>query len=93
MEENAKDIMAKQKKKTRIICYISLVILIILLLLPVSLRIFAKDHVTDDDKPVSRSEVIVLNCNKADETINSTFSGNQPHNILYKVNLYKYNST
>lgn len=63
---------------------ISLVLLIILLLLPPSLRWFASDLYKDnEEKP--KDVVTVLNCVKDDETINTTYFNDNPYNYQYTV--------
>ena len=79
-KENTMENIAIKKKQTKIICYISLVFLIVLLFLPPLLRTFVQE------KPEKKKdEVVVINCNKTDESINSTFLNGKPQNILYSV--------
>ena len=75
--------MKKNKKDHRILCYIGLVILIILLLLPFLLRIFGKNLYQKQE--TKKDEVIVLSCNKQNEMISSTFLNNEPQNIEYRI--------
>jgi len=77
-----KETLARKKKNTRIICYVSLVVLVILLLLPPALRLFTTS--TETHK-VEEKEGIVLSCEKANESINSTFLNGEPQSILYKI--------
>ena len=79
-KENAQIIIAKQKKKIRFICYISLFFLVILLFLPPALRILVKE-----EEPEVVKIVTVLTCNKTNESISSTFLNDVPQNILYKI--------
>ena len=63
---------------------ISLVLLIILLLLPPSLRWFASDLYKDnEEKP--KDVVTVLNCVKDDETVNTTYFNDNPYNYQYTI--------
>ena len=75
----------KNKKGNKLfLCYFGLVILIILLLLPICLRLFGKNLY--EKKENSDEEIIeVLNCNKDNSTINSTFLNGTPQNLLLKI--------
>lgn len=73
--------ISKKKKLIKVFCYISLVLLNILLFLPVICRTFVKES----SEPKEKSVVTILNCNKTDESINSTFLNNEPQNILYQL--------
>jgi len=81
-KENTQISIAKKKKQTRIMCYVGLVFLSILLFLPVALRIFVKEEPTDEPKS---NVVVVLNCNKVDESISSSFLNDEPQNISYTL--------
>ena len=80
-KENTQVIIAKQKKRTRIICYVSLFFLVILLFLPPALRLFVEDK-----EPEEKKVITILTCNKADATISSTFLNDVHQNIVYKIN-------
>ena len=74
------DANIKKKQTMHTLCYIGLVVLIILLFLPAALRIFIKEDPNDiENKIVYMS----LNCNKAEESISSTFADGVPQNIAY----------
>ncbi len=74
----------KKSRDLSILCYISLVILFILLLLPPMLRLFGKDlYVQKEEK--KKDEVIILTCDKQDENINSTFLNGEPQVIEYHI--------
>ena len=79
--ENTKNVIIKNKKRTRIICYISLVVLVILLFIPPAFRAFIKEKQVEEKKSV----VLILSCNKLDESISSTFLNDEPQNLLYKI--------
>ena len=81
-KENTKAVIAKKKKNIKTTCYISLVILVILLFLPMMLRIFVKEKKTET---VKKDIIILLNCNKSNESISSTFLNDEPQNILYNI--------
>lgn len=78
---NTKVVISKKKKQTKIICYISLFVLVVLLFMPLITRTFVKEK----EEPKKKDVAIILNCNKADESINSTFVNGVPQSILYKV--------
>ena len=83
---NIQNTLSKKKKQTKVICYISLVVLNILLFLPIVGKIMISED--EDEKPSEKSQpnvVMVLNCNSVDETINSTFLNGNPQNFLYKI--------
>ena len=74
----------KKNHDFSILCYIGLVILFILLLLPPMLRLFGKDlYVQKEEK--KRDEVIILTCDKQDENINATFLNGDPQIIEYRI--------
>ena len=70
-------------KESRLLCYVGLIFLIVLLLLPPGLRIFGKDLYKKEEK--KKDEVIVLSCTKKDESISSTFLNGEPQNIDYRI--------
>ena len=70
----------KNRKLKVILCYFGIVILIILLALPPVFR-----TVFTERKKVETSIVTVLSCEKAGESISSTFLNDVPQNILYIV--------
>ena len=75
-----------KKKKTsnnHWLCYVGLVILITLLLAPPLLRWFGKDLFVEEE--IKRDELIILNCNKQNETVRSTFLNGIPKNIEYSI--------
>lgn len=79
-KENTQNVIAKNKKRTRIICYISLVFLVILIFIPPLLRLLIEEK-----EEVKVNVVMVLNCNKLDESINSTFLNDKPKNLMYTI--------
>lgn len=71
------------KNKNVLMC-VALVFLIILLLLPVGLRLFAKDlYNSKKEKP--KDAVLVLNCTKLNETINTSYVNGKPYNFQYQL--------
>ncbi len=86
--ENGKNNINKNKSLKKLMCYISLVFLVILLFIPVVFRIVFKEK--KEEKKVD--VITVLSCESSDESINSTFLNDEPKNILYQV-LGNYNST
>ena len=81
VKSKTKNTLSNKKKITKIICYISLVVLNILLFLPPACRLFAKEKVS-----VIKDDVVsVLNCSKDEESINATFLNGNPSNIFYKI--------
>lgn len=75
--------MKKTKGDNRILCYIGLTILIILLLLPPMLRLFGKNLYIKEQ--VKKDELIILRCNKQNESISSTFLNKEPQYIDYII--------
>ena len=75
--------MKKNKGDNRLLCYIGLVILIILLLLPPALRLFGKNLYVKE--PVKKDEILILSCNKQNESINATFLNKEPQYIDYII--------
>ena len=88
-KENTKEAIAKKKKRTKIACYIGLVVLAIMIAVPPLLRKYVPD--TSDE---NKKELLVINCNKANESLNSSFVNGKPQNILYSVkgNIYEENN-
>ena len=85
-KESTKEAIAKKKKNTKAICYVSLVILVILLLLPPVLRLLNTSGDGGNKKSKEdKKEGVVLSCEKAEESISSTFLNGEPQSILYKV--------
>ena len=79
--ENAKSNIKKNKMFKKILCYFGLVVLNILLFAPMICRIAFKDT-----KPKVKEDVIViLNCEKTDESVRSTFVNDEPINISYNI--------
>ena len=77
---NAKISVNKNRKLKIVFCYIGLVVLVILLFLPVAFRAFIHE------KPVAKQkEIIVLSCQKLNESVSSTFLDGIPQNILYTI--------
>ena len=83
------ELQMKKKKMKHNLCYFGLVVLIILLALPPSLRSFIKDPEEEKEKEKKKEETQIvyttLNCSKGDETISSTFKNEEPQSILYRV--------
>ena len=74
----------KKSHDLSILCYIGLVVLFILPLLPPMLRLFGKDlYVQKEEK--KRDEVTILTCDKQDENINATFLNGDPQVIEYRI--------
>ncbi len=66
-----------------ILLYFALFFLVVLLLLPVGLRIFAKDLYKKSNN--EKQTVSWLTCNKTGETVSSTFLNGAPYNFKYKI--------
>lgn len=79
-KENTKEAIAKKKKRIKISCYVSLVVLNILLFLPMLLRTFVPP-----EPPKPKDVITVLSCDKDGESISSTFFNGAPQNIMYTV--------
>lgn len=75
--------MEKKKGNKVFWCYFGLVILILLLILPIGLRLFGKDLYEKEIK--SKDVVEVLNCNKDNATIDSTFLNGVPQNLSLRI--------
>lgn len=65
----------------KILCYVALVVLIILIILPPALRIFVKDD-GSDDKP--KDVVELLMCKKGEEEINMPYKNGGLTSIKYR---------
>lgn len=79
--ENAKTSIKKNKTFKKILCYFSLVVLTILLFIPALFRLIFKE-----EKPTVKEDVVsILNCEKSEESVRSTFLNDTPKNILYKI--------
>ena len=74
----------KKSRDYSVLCYIGLVILVILLLLPLFLKTFGKNFYEKKEEK-KKDEVIILSCTKDAESINSTFLNNEPQNISYRI--------
>ena len=79
--ENAKVSMKKGKSIKIFLSYFTLVILVILLFAPMLTRIFFKEKAPEPKK----DEVIVLSCEKQDESVSSSFVNGEPRNISYHI--------
>lgn len=63
--------------------YFAIFILVILLLLPVGLRLFAKDIYKKIEK---KNDIIeTLSCNKLNETLNISYLNSEPYNLSYNI--------
>lgn len=65
----------------KILCYVALVVLIVLIILPPALRIFVKDD-GSDDKP--RDVVELLTCTRGEEEINMPYKNGGLTSIKYR---------
>lgn len=65
----------------KILCYVALVVLIVLIILPPALRIFVKDD-GSDDKP--RDVMELLNCKRGEEEINMPYKNGGLTSIKYR---------
>ena len=79
-KDNKQVVKVKNIKRNKIICYISLFFLVVLLFLPKALRIFVKEKDPSEEKIVE-----LLNCNKTDESVSSTFLNGEPQIIHYQI--------
>lgn len=75
----------KKNYDLSILCYIGLVFLFILLLLPPMLRLFGKDLYVKKEEEKKKDEVVILTCDKQDENINSTFLNGNPQVLEYRI--------
>lgn len=68
-----------------VLLYMALFVLIILLLLPVGLRLFAKDLY--GEKPSSKKDdvMISMKCIKSNETIKMTYLNDKPYSFWYQI--------
>ena len=73
---------AKNKKLKHALCYFSLVILVILLFTPMVFRIVFSEKKKNN---TNKSVVTILQCNKANESIRSSFLNDVPQNISYTI--------
>lgn len=80
MKNNVQVVKISNVKRNTIICYICLAFLVILLFLPVALRAFIKEK-----DPAQQKIIEILNCNKTDESVSSTFLNGEPRNIHYQI--------
>lgn len=65
----------------KMLCYVALIVLIVLIILPPALRIFVKEEVLDD---VPRDVVELLNCTRDDEEINMPYKNGMLTSIKYR---------
>lgn len=74
----------------KVLCYFGLFFLVILLLIPPALRIFAKNMYPEEEKP--KLVVNILNCNKETESVFSSYANTTPQTFQYKIKgNYVYN--
>ena len=66
----------------KILLWITLIILIILLILPFSLRLFGKNLYNDKQKE-NKDVVTVLNCKKNEDILTTTYFNNNPYDFRY----------
>ena len=64
----------------KFLCYVALIVLIVLIILPPALRIFVKDDSVDTPKDV----VELLNCKRGDEEINMPYKNGMLTSIKYR---------
>lgn len=90
---NLHSMQVKKKARIKKLCYVALVILIILLLMPPAFRLFVKDKNSGEVK--EEDVVIILNCNNSTESITSTFLNGKPGTLTYKIrgNYYSKSET
>ena len=74
--------VSSNKKGKKILCYISLVVLIILLILPPVFRLVFKEEKVEEKKDI----VEILKCNNEKETVISSFLNSEPQRIQYTIN-------
>lgn len=86
-----RELQMKKKKIKHNLCYTGLVILIILLILPVSLRLLIRDGKGKVGEKSNEKIYMSLNCSKGEESISSTFLNDEPQNLMYRVNGNKVN--
>ena len=68
----------------KVLLYFALVLLVILLLLPLGLRLFAKDLYKKKEEKV-QDVVEILSCNKLNETVNNSYLNGNPYSISYQI--------
>ena len=73
--------VTKKKTINKVLCYIGLVLLIVLLFLPPIFRLAFKEKPEEKVKDV----VLMLSCEKANESYKSTFKNGEPQSVLYKA--------
>ena len=70
----------------RMLCLVSIVILLFFLLLPPVLRRFATFDVYEKIEAKGNNDSIsVINCKRDDEQINTSYLNNKPYNLQYKI--------
>ena len=74
--------MKKNKKDYSNLCYFSLVMLAIFLLIPPVFRFVGKDWYKKEER--KKDIIEILTCTKEKDTINSTFLNGEPKNLDYK---------
>jgi len=65
----------------KFLCYVALIVLIVLIILPPALRIFVKEDESDN---VPRDVVELLNCTRGDEEINMPYKNGMLTSIKYR---------
>lgn len=70
----------------RLTCLVVLAVLFALLLLPPFLRRFVSFDLEKVSTKGSNDKVLILNCEKQEEKINTSYLNDKPYNIQYKIN-------
>lgn len=78
--ENAKVTIGKNKKMKIVLCYIGLVVLVALLLLPPIFRLAFQEK-----EEIKEQVVTTLDCVKNGESVKGTFLNEKPQMIIYKI--------
>lgn len=68
----------------KVLCYVAIVVLLIIIILPPVFRAFIPESIDEGDKP--KQEIVLLNCTRADESINMPYLDGKLNKIKYTFN-------
>ena len=68
----------------KVLCYVAIVILLIIIILPPVFRAFISESIDENDKP--KQEIVLLNCTRSDESINMPYLDGKLNKIKYTFN-------
>ena len=69
----------------KLLCYVAIVILLVIIILPPVFRAFVPENFDESELP-PKQEIVLLNCKRSDETINLPYLDGKLNKIKYTFN-------